>query len=492
MKRSALTLLQRPGRQGVPASRRAVWSLALLGVLLGGCAVPTPPATPAATTAARWHAGLPSQATLANALHDAPTARLVQWWSQFDDPLLPALITRAQAASPGVAQALARLQQARANLTAAGAGRLPAATVNGSASRASNATTSFKTVSQLSASVDAAWEIDLFGGVRYSVEAAQARADSAGLAWHDARLSLAADVADAYVGLRTCEALAAVYADDAQSQASTAQLTQEKVRVGFEAPANGALAEAAQAQARDRAIAQQAQCDVAVKTLVYLTGDDEAALREQLKAGPGRLPQPAPFGLASVPAQVLAQRPDLAAASRELVAAAAEVGVAEARRYPRISFNGSVGGGWLRLDGSTQDAVTWSFGPSVSLPLFDGGRLRAQAEAAQARYDERRAALDQRLRTAVREVEESLVRLDAAQRREGDATTATSGFQRYFEAAEARWRLGAASVMEREEARRNALAAQAAYLAVQRERVGAWISLYRAVGGGWTAAEPTP
>lgn len=462
--------------------------MALLGALIGGCAVSTPPASPAATPPARWHAGWPSQTTPT----EGPTERLLQGWSRFDDPLLPALITRAQAASPGVAQALARLQQARANLTVAGAGRLPAATLNGSASRASNATTSFKAVNQLSASVDASWEIDLFGGVRYSVEAAQARADGAGLAWHDARLSLAADVADAYVGLRTCEALAQVVGDDAQSQASTALLTQEKVRVGFESPANGALAEAAQAQARDRAIAQQAQCDVAVKTLVYLTGDDEAALREQLRAGQGRLPQPAPFGPPSLPAHLLAQRPDLAAASRNLVAAAAEVGVAEARRYPSISFNGSIGGGWLRLDGSTQDAVTWSFGPSVSLPLFDGGRLRAQAAAAQARYEETRAALDQRLRTAVREVEEALVRLDAAQRREADAATAASGFKRYFEATEARWRLGSASVMDREEARRNALTAQAAYLGVQRERVAAWISLYRAVGGGWTGADSTP
>lgn len=483
MKRSVLTLLQRPRHTGARAPGPSVWALPLWLALMGGCAVQTPPATATGQPAVRWHASVPSEGA---------TEQLVQWWSRFDDPLLPTLIARAQAGSPTVSQALARLRQARANLTVTGAGRLPSATLNGSASRASNATTSFKTVNQLSASLDAAWEIDLFGGVRYSVEAAQARADSAGLAWHDARLSLAAEVADAYVGLRTCEALAQVYADDAQSQASTAQLTQEKVRVGFESPANGALAEAAQAQARDRATAQQAQCDVAVKTLVYLLGDDEAALREQLRAGQGHLPQPAPFGLATLPAQLLAQRPDLAAASRDLVAAAADVGVAEARRYPSISFNGSIGGGWLRLDGSTQDAVTWSFGPSVSLPLFDGGRLRAQAAVAQARYDDSRAGLEQRLRGAVREVEEALVRLGAAQRREADAAIAAGGFKRYFEAAEARWRLGSASVMDREEARRNALAAQAAYLGVQRERVAAWISLYRAVGGGWTPTEPTP
>lgn len=466
--------------------RHLPWGVGL-ALLLSGCAVPTPPATPETAMPARWHAVVPEPTSL-----DARTKQLIQGWAAFDDPVLTGLITRAQAGSPGVAQALARLQQARASLTVAGAGRVPAVTLNSVASRASSATTSFRALSQLSASVDAGWEIDLFGGVRYGIEAAQARADSAGLAWHDARLSLAADVADVYVGLRTCEALAQVYADDAQSQASTALLTRDKVRVGFESPANGALAEAAQAQARDRATAQQAQCEVAVKTLVYLTGDDEPTLREQLQAGQRRLPQPTLLSVTSLPAHLLTQRPDLSAASRDVVAAAAEVGVAEARRYPSISLNGSVGGGWVRLDGSTRDAVTWSFGPTVSLPLLDGGRAKAQAAGAMARYDETRAVLTQRVRAAVREVEESLVRLDAAQRREADAAAAAAGFKRYFDAAEARWRQGAASVMDREEARRNALASQAAHLGVQRERVAAWISLYRALGGGWNPAEPAP
>jgi outer membrane protein, multidrug efflux system len=475
------SLLLRPGRRCVNVL--ALLSASLLSLLLGACAVPTPSLAPPAPPAATWQAPLP---------HEGQTSQLLQWWQGFDDPELPALIAQAQAQSPTLAQALARLRQARANLAAAGAGRLPSATLNGSATRASNASTSFSTLSQVSASVDALWELDLFGGVRHAVDAAQARADSAGYTWHEARLSLAADVADAYVGLRTCEALAQVYADDAGSQSRSAGLTQEKVRVGFESPANGALAEAAQAQARDRATAQQAQCDITVKTLVLLTALDESTLRQRLAAGRARLPQPSGFTPHTLPAQVLAQRPDLAAASRELVAAAYDVGVAQAQRYPSLSFNGSIGAGLVRLGGSSQDAVTWSFGPGLSLPLFDAGRRRAQADATQARYDDSRAGLEQRLRLAVREVEEALVRVDAAQRREGDAATAAHGFQRYFEAAEQRWRLGAGSLIEMEDARRNALSAQASQLGVQRERVAAWVSLYRAVGGGWQADTPTP
>jgi outer membrane protein TolC len=107
-------------------------------------------------------------------------------------------------------------------------------------------------------------------------------------------------------------------------------------------------------------------------------------------------------------------------------------------------------------------------------------------DAAEARYMEARARYEQRARVAVREVEEALVRLDAATRREADAQKAALGFREYFDAAQARWDVGAGSLLDLEEARRNALTAAAALVTVQRERVTAWVNLYKAVGGGWT------
>jgi outer membrane protein TolC len=205
-----------------------------------------------------------------------------------------------------------------------------------------------------------------------------------------------------------------------------------------------------------------------------------------------KLPQPSSFAVNVVPAQVLAQRPDVAQAERELVAAAADVGVADAARYPRISIGGSVGLGLLRTGGNQQDGLSWGFGPTLVLPIFDGGARAAQQDAARARYEAARANLDAKLRGAAAEVEEALIRLDAAHKREADALSAVQGFKDYFAAAEARWRLGAGSLIEREDARRTALAAQSALLNVQRERVAAWISLYRSVGGGWSVADATP
>jgi outer membrane protein TolC len=203
------------------------------------------------------------------------------------------------------------------------------------------------------------------------------------------------------------------------------------------------------------------------------------------------------FSVRQVPAQILAQRPDIAAVERELAAASAEIGVAEAARYPSLSLLGSVGLQSLSSGGVTLDGSLWSFGPSLNLPIFNAGRLAANADAAQARYDEARASYSGRVRQAVREVEQALVRLNSASTREDTARRAAEGYHTVFLAAGQRLRVGSGSLLELEEARRIAVAARTSLLAVQRERVSAWISLYRAAGGGWSPTaeqrpEPSP
>lgn len=460
------------------------WPIATTALLLASCASPPQRGTtqPAAAPA-QWHAPLP---------HGGDATALSDWWSRFDDPLLEALIDDAQRSQPTLEQARARIAQARAALRGAQAGYRPA--LDGSA-RATRQRSEFPppsgTVTTASVAADAAWEIDLFGGIGHGVAAARSRAEGSELAWHDARVSVAAETASTYVGLRACEALVSVFTEDAQSLAKTAELTGARVEAGFDAPANGALAQASTAESRNRLVAQRAECDVAVKALVALTGLDEPALRERLAAASAKLPQPAMFAVPALPARLLSQRPDLAAAETELAAAASDIGVADAQRYPRLSLAGSIGIFGFRAGGFDGEGPTWSFGPLLTLPLFDGGRRAANVDAARARFDEARAAYEQRARLAVREVEEALLRLDAAARREADAQRAAQGFRDFFAAAQARWEIGAGTLIDQEEARRIALAAQAALVGVQRERVAAWVALYRAIGGGWEPQDKT-
>jgi multidrug efflux system outer membrane protein len=188
---------------------------------------------------------------------------------------------------------------------------------------------------------------------------------------------------------------------------------------------------------------------------------------------------------------VLSQRPDLLTAERELVAASADVSQAQAQRYPRIALNGSVSAARFESSFGSDSGTLWTIGPiTVSLPLFDGGTRRANVVAAQARYDDAAASYRGTLRTAVREVEEALVALQSTSDRSTDAKVATEGFKDSFTATEARFKGGLASLFELEDARRSALQAQIALIDLQRERSAAWITLYRALGGGWSSASP--
>ncbi|MBU0746571.1 MAG: TolC family protein, partial [Gammaproteobacteria bacterium] len=288
--------------------------------------------------------------------------------------------------------------------------------------------------------------------------------------------------------LRTCLEQLNVAERDAQSRGETSRLSALSERAGFTAPATAALARASAAEAAARASQRLMQCDVELKTLVALTGWEEPALRARLAAAPGRPAPDALFAIAALPAQVLAQRPDVYNAEREVAAASAEVGSAQAQRYPRLSLSGSVGAGWVRTAGVTTDLSTWTIGPlALSVPLFDGGRRAAQVDAAQARYEEAAALYRARVRQAVSEVEQALVRLQSTAERNASARTAAEGYRVSFDATEARWRGGLASLVELEDARRTSLAAENALIALQHERQAAWVALYRAAGGGWSA-----
>ena len=447
---------------------------------LAGCATTAPP-PPAVTAPPQWYAPLP---------HQGAVADLAQWWQQFNDPLLVQLVESAQAASPSVASARSRIEQARALRTNANAALLPTLDAQASAARG-NTQPPTPLATTLQAGLLAGWEIDLFGGNKQALRAAQARLEAAQAGWHDARVSVAAETASSYVNLRSCAQLRTVAENDAQSRAETARLADLSAQAGFTAPATAALARASAAEASVRLIQQATQCDLEVKVLVELTAMPEPQLRQQLaQAWPAPVHLLTERPMLALPAQLLTQRPDVYQAELDVAAASADIGYAQAQRYPRLTLNGSVAAGVVRIGGETVDAQTWSIGPlAVSLPLFDGGRRAANVDAATARYDESVALYTARVRQAVREVEQALVTLESARLRLVDAQTSYEGYRAFYLATEARYRSGLGSLVELEDARRNSLLAETQLVLMQRERVSAWVALYRAVGGGWSRPE---
>jgi outer membrane protein, multidrug efflux system len=477
---------------------------------LAGCGLTLPPAAVGAPAPAQWHAPLP---------HGGSLAQLAEWWRQLDDPLLVDLIAAAEGASPNVASAAARLAEARSTRVQAGAALLPSLDATGSASRGtagltggtpggssggtssgSGSTSATTPITTLQAGLQTKWEIDLFGRLRADRDAAVQRERSADAKWHEARVSVAAETANAYFAERACQQQLRVAESDTRSRGETARLTDLSMRAGFTAPADAALARASASDASGRLTQQRAQCAVQRKALVALTGIAETELETRLAAAPAQRALPAVGRIDSVPANAIAQRPDVYAAELGVAAASADVGSAEAERYPRLTISGNIGRTGFRVSGFRESIETWTVGPvALTVPLLDGGARAANADAAKARYTEAVALYRANVRQAVREVEEALVNLDATDARTGDADTAVQNYQASFNATQARFDSGLASLFELEDARRTLFSAQTARVSLQRERAEAWVALYRSMGGGWTrpgtaaaAAEAAP
>lgn len=466
---------------------------------LAGC-ITRPPAQVASNAPAQWHAPLPPASTTAPSTAD--------WWGQLDDPLLLTLIEAAQSASPDLASAAARVAEARATRIATGASLLPSLDGSLSATRgnsafgagssgassgsssSSSAGASAAPLTTLSAGLQSKWEIDLFGRLRADRDAAVERSDAADAKWHGARVAVAAETANAYFAERACQQQLAVAESDTRSRSETARLTDLSARAGFTAPADAALARASASDSSARLTQQRATCTVQRKALVALTGIDEQNLEQKIATASVQRALPAINSIASVPAQALLQRPDLYAAEFAVAAASADVGSAEAERYPKLTLSGNVSRMQIRSNGFRESFESWSVGPlTLTVPLLDGGARVANADAARARYDEAVSAYRANVRTAVREVEEALVNLDSTASRTGDADSAVQNYQASFNATQARYDSGLASLFELEDARRTLFAAQTARVSLARERTEAWVSLYRSVGGGWTRPE---
>ncbi|MGA1315306.1 MAG: efflux transporter outer membrane subunit [Rubrivivax sp.] len=476
------------------------WILAAAVSGLSGCAMVPPsavaPRPDAAQTAgpsapARWHAAVPAASDPAAAGRQTATTGSatgtgsVLWWARFGDPVLADLIAAAQAASPDLSSAGARLAQARSQRVLAQADLWPSVQAQAGFGRG-RAEPGQSLATTASASLQTAWEIDLFGARRAASQAAQARLDGAAATRDAVGIAVAAEAALSYVQFRACQAQADLALMDSRSREETARLTALAAASGLRARADAALAQAGAAQGRSLAVQQQAQCERLLKALVALTALQEPALRDRLAAAPGRLPPVAPPAVTVLPAALLQQRPDLSAAAAEVEAAGAELAHRQAQRWPQMAVQGQIGLARAAGVGFTRDGSVWSLGPlSVTIPVFDGGRREAAQRAAAVAYDDAAALYRAALRQAVREVEEALVRVAAARLREADTRQAAQSLDEVLRATQERWAAGLASQFELEDARRSALAARAAWVDLEREQVESAIALYRALGGGW-------
>ncbi|MBI4936712.1 MAG: efflux transporter outer membrane subunit [Nitrosomonadales bacterium] len=452
-------------------NRRSIW-LAVVILALAGCAV-GPDFKRPDTQQVQWHAALP---------HGGKVENLLRWWEQWDDPSLTQLIEQAERRNPTLDMAVAKLAEARANAGVSDAASYPSVVADISISRS-------KTVmleqTQGSFRFDAGWELDLFGRVRRGQEAAHAHVQAVAAGWHEARISLAAEVAGAYVELRACEAGVALAEKELASRHLTLDLTGLKRGAGFVSDSDWARIRAASEETSAALAARRGDCARQLNRLVALTGLDYGNLQALLQTRHGQLPVPKQIALDEVAARALSQRPDVFGAEFEWAAASADIGVAKADLLPGLNLLGSIGVSRLVTGGLTSNASTWSFGPAMKIPVFDGGGYSGRVKAAEARYGYAQANYRKTVRAAVQEIEDALVRLDVANKRTGQNRDALEQYRTMLQAGNARRDAGMANQFGVEEAQRTAWLAEDNLLGSQRDSAMAWIALYKALGGGW-------
>jgi multidrug efflux system outer membrane protein len=478
------------GAAGAVAGTAAV--LILGALLLNGCAIGPDYKRPVTTTPAAyksisttndlgaWKEGKP--------LDDVPKGA---WWELFGDSTLNDLESRASQSNQELRAAVARVEQARASARVARAEFLPTLDANPGWRRerySPNQEPSFGaiTANTFRTPLDLSYEIDLWGRVRRSFESARADAQSSLAAMHTVLLTLQADVAQNYFALRSLDREIASVQGTVGLRGEQLKLTQSRFEGGIGNQLDVARAETEIAATEAELAALWKRRAELENAIAILVGESPTKFRlvalEQTDWNPR--PPRIPAGL---PADLIERRPDVADAERQLASANARIGIAKAAFFPVLRLTGS--GGFVSGDIESLfnwESRVWSLGPSVSLPIFAGGRNRANLSRSRASYEESVAKYRQRVLVAFGDVENSLSGIHFLAQQSEAQERALTGARRAADLALQRYAAGIVSYLEVVDANRGALLAERNQAQIVGQRLIASVQLIKALGGGWS------
>lgn len=430
--------------------------------------------------------------------HATATADLAAWWTGFGDPQLARLVTLALEQNLDLAQASARVAQARAGLGAANAALLPSGNVTGQAARTYqsvetplgqvlNATPGFDRYGNAyEANLGASWELDVFGGLRRGRQAALAEYQASEAGATATRLAVAAQTADVYIGVRGLQTRLNVAERQVQTQQELLSIIKLLYGKGLAAELQVSQAEGALAQVRASVPVLEMALDASMNALDVMLGSPPGTHRAELAAA-AVIPVAPQIAATESPGELLRRRPDLIVAERRLAASNARIGVAIAEYYPKLSLSGLIGsatavsGGHLFTSGATQAAGVLG----LRWRLFDFGRIDAQINQAKGQEAELWAAYRLAALRATEDVENAF---SALVKREEQAAVLAQGVDslgRARGASFAAYQKGVLSLIEVLQADENLLRASDARAQAQTESARAAVAAFKALGGGW-------
>lgn len=455
---------------------------ALLAILLASCTVDSGLSSKPTPVPAEWR-------NAANFPVSSPSRDLSRWWSRFNDPTLNRLIASALKDNPDVSIASSRVRESRARRDSEAAGLFPS--INGgtsrNAGRSRNDLAGTTSATSYSASLDASWEIDLFGRRRSAIQSAAANLGAAEENVHSVRASLAAEIATTYTTLRANEARLAVLRKNVTSREETAQLATWRQQAGEADSLESSQAQSSLESARAAIPSLQQAISQGRNQLALLAGREPGALDSMLIGGKG-IPNP-PNSLAiGIPADVLRQRPDVRIAGYQVLAAAANTRAANAARYPSLNLSGSLGLNSARaadwLDPETATANLFS---GITSPIFDAGRIRANIEAASAAEQQAIDAYRSTVLVALTDTENALIACRRSAERLTTLEKATQLAREADQLARQRYDAGEIDFLDVLDSQRTLLSLEDNLLSTRTDRTTAYIRLYQALGGGWSS-----
>ena len=428
----------------------------------------------------------------ADAHAQAPDSVPAQWWSQFGDSTLDALITQAAKNAPDLAIAGARLREARALLGTAKSAQIPDIETGVSYSRAREQQPGFTdqrtTITSYQAGFDASWELDLFGGIRRQVEAARADVGAGEASLQDAQVTLFAEVARNYFELRGTQLRIDVARRNIDNQRETVRLTSAREQIGSGSEQDVASAKARLAATEAALPSLEADAFASQARIAVLLGERPGELGVDLSpASFHPIDTSLPIGAAD---DVLRRRPDVRIAERNLAAANARIGVAKAEYFPHISLGGFVG----FLAGRSNDfgganSRAWSIAPSISWSGLNVERVRSGVKASEARADEARATYQRTVLQAIEDVDNALVSYNHQHERVGRLIEQADQSRRAADLAQIRYKEGSTSFLELLDAQRTQLAAEDQLAEGEAAINTRAVQIYKALGGGWAGSE---
>jgi NodT family efflux transporter outer membrane factor (OMF) lipoprotein len=425
-----------------------------------------------------------------------------KWWKTFNDLVLDKLISEAIASNLDFKLALERVKDARVLRTATIAAGLPSLGAKSNVSRRfNNSSSSASQTGGTSSSIggagvgnqlinifqmgfDAQWELDFFGGVRRTVEAADATVEAELENSRDVLVTLLGDVARNYIELRSYQRLVAITHDNLRAQLDTLSLTQIRQQAGLTS-----ILEVAQTQAQVATIQAQlpnyeAMVKQSMHALSVLLGKEPGALTALLEQQ-GVIPAVAANVAANLPSELLQRRPDIRRAERRLAVANASVGIATAELYPKINLAAFIGLQNMRITDFTPIGKSWSAASSLTMPIFNWGKLGANIDSKKAQFEQAFLVYQSTVLSAFQEVEDALTAYSKEQERHKALAQAVAANQLAVQLADERYQKGLTAFLDVLESQKALYQAQNLLVASESQLSSNLVSLYKALGGGW-------